>query len=370
MSCLLTGARPGRPVFADGWFSSNQFERCPGTTTADAGAAQNGSPVAIGTLEKEQGQRLLFEAASVPHRPSWGASRASHLALCLEQADPFPLSQRTRIGTGQCRLHELPELSMKVETFGYVIAAIVVMGILSELVCYLRPVRAVLSGTNAVVPPFIAVVAVIFGLFAAANASDIWGRSRALRITTEREVTTARSIVKFTENVGAEANLLRRALYDYLDAATTTERSWMETGEGIVQPAQGAADALIQEATTFATTSNAAPSLKSLIVTRVDELRGARAERLTRFVETGSILHWLGLATLAIITQISISLEHIGKPTASATAQFFFTVSVVVAFLYLAFEDGVIGASRTIGMMDSIEGVLNSMSYGGVGFGR
>jgi hypothetical protein len=259
---------------------------------------------------------------------------------------------------------------MKVETFGYVIAAIVVMGILSELVCYLRPVRAVLSGTNAVVPPFIAVVAVIFGLFAAANASDIWGRSRALRITTEREVTTARSIVKFTENVGAEANLLRRALYDYLDAATTTERSWMETGEGIVQPAQGAADALIQEATTFATASNAAPSLKSLIVTRVDELRGARAERLTRFVETGSILHWLGLATLAIITQISISLVHIGKPTASATAQFFFTVSVVVAFLYLAFEDGVIGASRTIGMMESIEGVLNSMSYGGVGFGR
>ena len=88
---------------------------------------------------------------------------------------------------------------MKVETFGYVIALIVVMGIVSELVCYLRPVRAVLSGTNAVVPPFIAVVAVIFGLFAAANASDIWGRSRALRLTTEREVTTARSIVKFTE---------------------------------------------------------------------------------------------------------------------------------------------------------------------------
>lgn len=259
---------------------------------------------------------------------------------------------------------------MKAETFGYVIAGIVLMGMLSELICYLRPVRALLSGTNAVVPPFIAVVAVIFGLFAAANASDIWGRSRALRITTEREVTTARSIVKFTENVGSEANLLRRALYDYLDAAISTERSWMETGEGIAQPAQGAADALIQEATTFATASSAAPSLKSLIVTRVDELRGARSERLTRFLETGSILHWLGLATLAVITQISISLVHIGKPAASVTAQAIFTASVIVAFLYLAVEDGVIGPSRTLGMMDSLEGVLNSMSYGGVGFGR
>ncbi len=259
---------------------------------------------------------------------------------------------------------------MKAETFSYIVAGIVLMGILSELICYSQPVRAALSGTNAVVPPFIAVVAVIFALFAAANASDIWGRARALRLTTEHEVTTARSIVKFTENVGNEANLLRRAIYDYLDAATTIERSWMETGEGIVQPAQGAADALIQEATTFATTSNAVPSLKALIVTRVDELRNARSERLTRFIETGSIMHWLGLATLAVITQISISLVHIGKPAASWTAQLTFTASVIVAFLYLAVEDGIIGPSRTIGMMDSLEGVLNSMSYGGVGFGR
>jgi hypothetical protein len=268
------------------------------------------------------------------------------------------------------KLQTIETAQMKVDFFVYVLAGIVVMGMLTELICYSPPVRAALSGVNAVVPPFIAVVAVIFALFAAANASDIWGRARALRLTTEREVTTARSIVKFTENVGKEANLLRRALYDYLDAATTIERSWMETNEGITQPAQGAADALIEEATTFATTSTAVPSLKALIVTRVDELRSARAERLTRFLETGSIIHWLGLATLAVITQISISLVHVGKPAASWTAQVTFTASVIVAFLYLAAEDGIIGPSRTLGMMDSLEGVLNSMSYGGVGFGR
>jgi len=134
--------------------------------------------------------------------------------------------------------------------------------------------------------------------------------------------------------------------------------------------ASAAADALIQEATNFANTSSAVTSLKTLIVTRVDELRSARSERLTRFLETGSVFHWLGLATLAVITQISISLVHVGKPAASWTAQLTFTASVIVAFLYLAAEDGIIGPSRTIGMMDSLEGVLNSMSYGGVGFGR
>lgn len=259
---------------------------------------------------------------------------------------------------------------MKAETFGYILAGLVLTGFLSELICNTTSVRSVLSGANAVVAPFIAIVAIIFSLFAAANASDIWGRSRALRITTEREVTTARSIVKFTENVGSEANLLRRALYDYLDAATTIERSWMATGEGISQPAQGAADALIQEATTFATASSAVPSLKSLIVTRVDELRSARSERLTRALETGSIMHWLGLATLAMMTQISLSLVHVGKPVASATAQVVFTLSVFAAFAYLAVADGVLGPSRTLDMMESLEGVLNSMSYGGVGFGR
>jgi hypothetical protein len=259
---------------------------------------------------------------------------------------------------------------MKADTFGYILAAVVAMGILLEWACRSRLVREALSGPNAVVPPFIAVVAVIFALFAAANASDIWGRSRALRLSTEAEATTARSIVKFTENVGGEAQRLRRALYDYLDAAVTIERNWMETGEGIAQPAQGAADALIEEATHFATTSNAAPSLKSLIVTRVDELRSARAERLTRFGETGALLHWLGLMTLAMITQISISLVHVGKPVASVTSQVVFTVSVVIAFVYLAVADGIIGPPRTIEMMNSLEGVLNAMSYGGVGFGK
>lgn len=259
---------------------------------------------------------------------------------------------------------------MSYANFIVFVVTVVLTALLSSAVCHLRSVRAAISGTEAVVPPFIAVVAVIFGLFAAANASDIWERSRSLHITTQREATIARSIVKFTENVGSEANQLRRALYDYLEAAVTVERNWMETGQGLNEPAQGAADALIQEATHFATSSNAAPSLKSLIVTRVDELRNARTDRLTRFRETGSLEHWLGLAILAVITQISIALVHVGKPAAGAAAQVVFTLAVLVSFIYLAYEDGVIGPSRVTDMTVSLEGVLNAMSYGGVGFGK
>src|SRR5262249_6109909 len=151
-------------------------------------------------------------------------------------------------------------------TLALFVATIIFFTLLSGWVFQTKPIRDRLSGTDHVVPTFIAVTAVIFGLFAAAHASDIWERSRNVRITTQREANIARSIVKFTENVGKEATDLRRALYEYLDAATTVERNWMETGQGLPEPAQGAADALIQEATEFANTSNAAPSLKTLIV--------------------------------------------------------------------------------------------------------
>src|SRR4051794_28704659 len=98
---------------------------------------------------------------------------------------------------------------MTYTSFSVFIASVILSGVLSCWLSNLRIVRGAISGTDAIVPPFIAVTAVIFALFAAANASDIWGRSRNLHITTQREATIARSIVKFTENVGAEATHLR-----------------------------------------------------------------------------------------------------------------------------------------------------------------
>ncbi len=258
---------------------------------------------------------------------------------------------------------------MKIELFVGILTAIAATGVLFELICRSGHVRDSLSGTNAVVPPFIAVIAVIFALFSAANASDIWTRSRALRLSTEQEASTARSIVKFTENVGKAADQLHRALFVYLDAAVTVEKKWLETGEGREQPAQDAADALVREATLFAM-SDAAPALKSLIITRVDELEKARVERLTRFEEHEALQHWLALMVLAMFTQLSVSLVHVGKPVAGIVSQTLFTVSVLAALVYLAVADGTLGPPRTAEMMASIGAVRDSMTFAGVAAGK
>ena len=80
------------------------------------------------------------------------------------------------------------------------------------------------SDVNVVAPQIAGAVAVTFGLFVSFAASDVLQRSRELRLSSEREASVGRSILKFSESLGPSANLIRRATIEYLQAAITLDR--------------------------------------------------------------------------------------------------------------------------------------------------
>ena len=72
-----------------------------------------------------------------------------------------------------------------------------------------------------------------------------------------------------------------------------------------------------QVVTLFAVQSAASPVIKSLLISRVDELRQARTERIALSIRSASAIpQWVGLATMATLTQLIIALAHAGKPGA------------------------------------------------------
>ena len=189
-------------------------------------------------------------------------------------------------------------------------------------------------------------VAVMFSLFLAFSTSDIFQRSRELNLAVQKEVSVARSIFKFSEGVGETANPVRQALVEYLQAVTTLEEGWLERSSAKDSPAQETADTMVYVVTLFVAQSPASPAVKSFIVTKVDEMRQARTERITLSRKSSGAPQWMVLTFVAAVTQIVIILGYIEKHYSQRLVVGCFTAAAIAAMCYLAWIDGLIGASK------------------------
>ena len=84
-------------------------------------------------------------------------------------------------------------------------------------------------------PPMIGAISILFGLFVGFSSAEITQRGGGLRLATQREVSSARSVLNFTTGVGPRAFPVREALIEYLQVVTTTERDWL-TNHSVGEP--------------------------------------------------------------------------------------------------------------------------------------
>ena len=201
-------------------------------------------------------------------------------------------------------------------------------------------------------------VAVMFSLFLAFSTSDISQRSRDLSVAIQKEVSVARSIVQFSDGVGASAAPVKQSLIEYLQAVTALEQNWLEHSDDPTSPAQDMADTMVQVVTLFVVQSPASPAIKSLILTKVDEMRQARTERIALSRKSSGVAQWLVLTLIALTTQFVVALGYIGRPNSKRTMVSCFTAAAITAMCYLAWNDGLIGPSRIALSMEPLKTFL------------
>lgn len=248
---------------------------------------------------------------------------------------------------------------MKSVMFALLLAMVLSTAFLWVGLCSLSSVKRRLSPPKFIEPATIGSISVVFALFVAFGASEMSQRSRELRLSVQKEVSVARSIFKFAESVGASANPVRQALIEYLQAINALELAWIESADGEESPAQPTADTLVQVVTLFVVQSSASLPVKELIISKVDELRQARTERISLSMPTSSAIpQWVGLAAMAMLTQLMIALAHVGKGDAMRTSVGVFTAASSAAMCYLAWIDGLIGPSKVAAAMMPLKDVL------------
>jgi hypothetical protein len=93
---------------------------------------------------------------------------------------------------------------------------------------HLSPARPLFASCVGIAGPFFASVAVLFGLFAAFLANEVWANKGRADASISREADGVRTILRMAEAVGNTATPLRSAADAYV---LMSARSWTRSGQ-------------------------------------------------------------------------------------------------------------------------------------------
>jgi len=183
-----------------------------------------------------------------------------------------------------------------------------------------RPtVSARLARYAGVVPPFINVNAMLFGLTLAFIAADTWSaRDRAMDAVF-READSLRSLLVLAEEQPEPLRTgLATAVRDYGEAAAGefTALRARETAEG----ARRAADHLLRLVAEPEVETAAGAAVHAEMLRKVMALRDDRDLRVSLSRTHLNPLKWLGMASLGFLTILSIWAVHLDRPKAGTLA--------------------------------------------------
>lgn len=189
--------------------------------------------------------------------------------------------------------------------------------------------------------PFFVPFAVLFGLFAAFLANDIWiraqDRSNELEQSFERETSAVRSLQRIAVGLEDNGTALQAALVEYAGKAG------FNGGAGSDQQNADAVDASLQKVVNeilspqLSGLSYAAAKQQMLALS--DTIERSRAERAASTLYESDIFKWMGMIVLGFLTQAAIAMVHIENRKAQAAGLILFSLSFSIVLLIVAISE-------------------------------
>ena len=213
--------------------------------------------------------------------------------------------------------------------YGY--AAVALLGTFGAVWLVVRALthprwQARLRVWHGVVPPFINIVGVLFGLTLAFIANDSWNAHDKATSAVYRESGELRSLGVLTGMLPEPSRSeLRQALQAYAVAAAD---EWRHLARRESSPEADARSArlLLQVASPDLGTALGS-SLHAQMLRSVAELRQLRELRISLSQTHLNPLKWLGMAFLGLMCVLSVAVVHVDHPKAAAAALWLFALS-------------------------------------------
>lgn len=197
------------------------------------------------------------------------------------------------------------------------------------------PLAARFQERRGIVAPFFTVVSLLFGLFLAFLAADVWDKkSRGHRaVIAERDALTA--LLKLSDVAVPEGSRVAVAVADYTRSVVDVEWPRMQDQESSTETT-ALAGLLLYEVALKGEDAELSAPLHDNLLRKVLRLREARADRLTLSAEGPEQLTWTAVLLLALMTQIALAAVHLERSKPQRAALAIFTISAVVAISVVA----------------------------------
>ena len=188
------------------------------------------------------------------------------------------------------------------------------------------PARPFFASCVGVTGPFFGSVAILFALFAAFLANDVWHEIERAQTALAREADGVRTILRLAEAAGDFGKPLAIATVDYARSVTDSEWSTMRHGKESAETV-AALHKLALAVANPQVSAGTPQALHQAVVDAFVEIRQARTDRIATSNGHGASIKWLGMLIFGILTQVAVAVVHLEKMRPQALALCVFTAA-------------------------------------------
>jgi hypothetical protein len=175
---------------------------------------------------------------------------------------------------------------------------------------------------------------VLFGLFGAFLANDIWSRNQLAHHAVIEEADAIRTLARLSEGMRSESDAMRDSLADY--ARTVIEKDWplMQQGKRsleILAKVRAISNLIISGPLA----KDVSPAVQAKLLDTYMQLREKRQARVQLAESRSFTIKWHALFVFAFLTQVAITITHLLKPKAMLLAQLVFATALSVCLSIL-----------------------------------
>lgn len=196
------------------------------------------------------------------------------------------------------------------------------------------PLSPRIRATKGIVAPYFGSVAVLFGLFAALLASDVWQKTTEAKSAVLAESHAVSALAYFARAKQVEPLILPK-LKVYASAASAEDPYSAAIG-----PARSETDkAFLDLLTTISQAPELEGSIRTGMLLAAHELLRAHGTRLNLANDVTAPIKWIAILVLGALTQIALLLVHVGNQRAMRVAIGLFTVAFSFCLVIVAIFD-------------------------------
>jgi hypothetical protein len=233
-------------------------------------------------------------------------------------------------------LHNLPTLWMTLVVFGltYLITA-AIQGLVTALA---KGERA--HAFKAISPGMLPPLGIIFGLFVAFTAAQVWTDSERANTAVDREASALRAVVVLAATFPGEPETHLRALVRrHIEQAATQEWPMMARGTATLRFTSPLLAEALQLTLALIPDSEGQKYAQREIATALETAFDARRQRIIISQSHVNLVKWLCLFVQAAAALLAIAMIHCDNRIASAISLGLFATGVAASVLLIAAHD-------------------------------